>query len=61
VRAAQLVAGRACAPDPRKQGICSIRVQINLFARAGACDMLRAESLAAEAFFSRHFFKRGVE
>jgi len=32
-----------------------------LFAREEACDMLRAESRAAEHFFHREFFQRGVE
>jgi hypothetical protein len=61
VRSTPRAAAPACAREPRKQGICSIRVHENLFARAKACDMLRAESLAAESFFSRHFFQRGVE
>src|SRR5688572_31393732 len=51
MRALLLAPCRACAPDPRKQGICSICVHRKLFARAVACAMLRAESLAAESIF----------
>jgi nucleoid DNA-binding protein len=51
VRAAQRTAWRACAPEPRKQGICSTLARRKSFARADACDMLRAESLAAESIF----------
>jgi hypothetical protein len=42
---------RRCAPEPRKQGISVMSERENLFARASACAMLRAESLAAEYFF----------
>src|SRR6478609_1017347 len=58
MRAARLVARRGYAPDPRKQGICRICVQRKLFARAIACAMLRAESLAAEPVFRGIFQTR---
>jgi hypothetical protein len=61
VRSTPRASRLACAREPRKQGICSMGVHENLFALTEACDMLRAESLAAKSFFSRHFFQRGVE
>src|SRR3954462_7916090 len=51
VRSTQRSVRCSCAPEPRKQGIFSTREHRKSFAHGNACDMLRAESLAAESIF----------